>query len=121
MKYENDPDISSISIQPDYIVKHNWKKLSQMWKGINSYYRLSLTNFTTYGTHEPHFIFCNLNHSVYYLCLNLLDKPHLNVYVESYFPDVVVLDYMSPNDVGNKTPVTPKRNTPDSEVSSSII
>ena len=40
--------------------------------------------------------------------------------MEAYLPDVAVLDSMSPNEMGKKEIVTPKRKTPDSDVSSAI-
>lgn len=75
-------------INPSKIVAHNWKKLRQIWKGINSAYKIALAKYTQSGTHDNNFYsFCSGQTDVYYLSLWLKIKPNLTSTVVAELPE----------------------------------
>ena len=75
-------------IQPKNSVFHDWKKLRSIWKSVNSNYKSALSRYTVSGTHTSDFFsFCNGDLEVYFLRLNLQQKPELNgLVVEADLP-----------------------------------
>ena len=75
-------------IDPSKIIPHDWKKLSSLWKSINTEYRAALTRFTQSGTHDHNFYaFCNGKVETYYLRKYLELRPNTNAAVEADLPE----------------------------------
>ena len=74
-------------IDPSRIVKHDWKKLRDIWKGLNADYRAAHGRFNLSGTHDSNFFaFCFGKLDIYYLRKRLELKPGLNEFVQAGLP-----------------------------------
>ena len=79
-------------INPAKVVRHDWKKLRLIWKGLNADYKAALTRYTVSGTHEQNFFqFCNGKLDTYYLRRKLDEKPQLNDTVAANLPEQCAL------------------------------
>jgi hypothetical protein len=75
-------------IDPGKIVKHNWKKLRSIWKGVNADYKAAYAKYTVSGTHDQSFYnFCNGKLDVYYLRKKLDQRPQLHETVNADLPE----------------------------------
>ena len=94
-------------IDPSRIVKHDWKKLRDIWKGVNADYRAAHGRFNLSGTHDSNFFsFCYGKVDIYYLRKKLDLKPGLNEFVQAGLPAGCALS--SDMSIGD-TPVNAKR------------
>ena len=62
------------------VVQHDWKKLSTIWKSVNSDYKEVYHKFTASGNHaEENFVnFCSKLKHMYYLRQFVLELPQLH-------------------------------------------
>jgi hypothetical protein len=104
-------------IDPSRIVKHDWKKLRDIWKGLNADYRAAHGRFNLSGTHDSNFFaFCYGKLDLYYLRKRLELKPGLNEFVQAGLPEGCALS--SDVSIGN-TPVNTATNKASTNSSSS--
>jgi hypothetical protein len=76
LNFKEDDVFINEDINPSVIIKHQWKKLRAMWKGVNADYKAAVSRFTLSGTHDSSFYgFCNGKKETYYLRLFLQLKP----------------------------------------------
>lgn len=120
--WDDDVFLAADHIDPGKIVKHDWKKLRAIWKGVNAEYKAALTRFSMSGTHESRFFdFCNGRLETYYLRKHLDEKPQLNDTVEADLPEETAVSSDTSSTVGVSTSASaPKKKKSGNDVADAI-
>jgi hypothetical protein len=81
------------NINPSIILTHDWRRLRDIWRDTQSKYKECNSNYTLSGNHDSSFLnFCQGRLDVYYLHLQLAQRPQLQAFVDSSLPSDVFSD-----------------------------